>query len=174
MPLRDLREVRDRRELREPDEPEVRLVHAKEDCRLGADRLLVVGRARSVRRSDLDEASAGPGEHVRDPEAVTDLDQLAARDEDVAPLGERGQCEQHRRRVVVHDERGLGPGQPAQDPGDVVLPGAARAGAEVVLEVRVAAADLAHAVESRFRERSPAEIRVHDDAGGVQRPPEPR
>ena len=174
MPLRDLRQVGDRRKLGEPDEPEVRLVHAKEDCRLGADRLLVVGGARSVRRSHLDEASAGPGEHVRDPEAVTDLDQLAARDEDVAPLGESGQREQHRSRVVVHDERRLGPGEPTEDRRDVVLPRATRAGAEVVLEVRVAAADLAHAVESRFRERGPAEIRVHDDAGGVQRPPEPR
>ena len=174
MPLRDLRQVCDRRQLGEADEPEVRLVHAQEDRSLGADRLLVVGRARPVRRSHFDQARTGSRQNVRNPETVADLDQLAARDQDVAPLGERGQGEQHRSGVVVDDERGFGSGQPAQDPGDVVLPGTAGPRAQVVLEVRVATADLAHPLEGRFGERSPAEVRVHDDPGGVEGPPEPR
>ena len=94
---------------------------------LGADRALVVRRARAVRRPDLDEARARAREHVGDAEAVADLDQLAARDDDLAALRERGEREQHRRRVVVDDERGLGAGQPAQDRRDVVLARAARA-----------------------------------------------
>ena len=90
----------------------------------------------------------------------------------LAALGERREREQHRRRVVVDDERGLGAGQPAQDRGDVVLARAARAGVEVVLEVRVAAADLAHALERRLGERRPAEVRVHDHAGRVEDAPQ--
>ena len=86
------------------------------------DRALVVGSARAVRRPDLDEAGAGAREHVGDAEAVADLDELAARDDDLASLGERGEGEQHGGRVVVHDERRLGAGQLAQmqrrgDPG---------------------------------------------------------
>ena len=81
---------------------------------LGADRALVVRDARAVRRPHLDEPRAGAGQHVRDAEAVADLDQLAARDDHLAPLGERGEREQHRGRVVVDDERGLGAGQVAQ------------------------------------------------------------
>ena len=81
----------------------------------GADGALVVGGARPVRRADLDEPRAGAGEHVGDAEAVADLDQLAARDDHLAALGERGEREQHRAGVVVDDERRLGAGQPAQD-----------------------------------------------------------
>ena len=139
-----------------------------------SDRLLVVGGSRAVRRPDLDEPRARARQDVRDPEAVADLDQLAARDEHVAALRERGQGQEHRSRVVVHDERRLGPGQPAQDARDVILPRAACPGAQVVLEVRVAAADLADALESRLGQRGTAEVRVHDDAGRVQCAAQPR
>ena len=124
---RDRGELRRARRLGEADDAEVRLVHAQQQRRVVADRALVVGRARAVRRPDLDEPRAGAREHVGDAEAVADLDQLAARDEHLASLGERGQREQHRGGVVVDDERGLGAGEPAQDRRDVVLPRAARA-----------------------------------------------
>jgi hypothetical protein len=73
-------------------------------------------RARSRRRacgsSSRPRRGARPsGEHVRDAEAVADLDQLAARDEHLAALGERGEREQDGRGVVVDDERRLGAGQ---------------------------------------------------------------
>ena len=83
---------------------------------------LVVGDTCAVRRADLDEACAGPRQHVGDAEAVADLDQFAARDEHLATLGESREREQHCPGVVVHDERALGAGQPAQDRGDVILP----------------------------------------------------
>ncbi len=149
-------------------------MHAQEQSRFRADRALVVGGARAVRRPHLDQACAGAGEHVGDPEAVADLDQLAARDDHFAALGERREREQHRGRVVVDDERRLGPGQPAQHARDVVLAGAATPGLRVVLEVRVAAPDFANALERRLRQRCAAEIRVHDDAGRVQRAPQTR
>ena len=102
------------RTLGEPDDAEVRLVHAQEDGGLRPDRPLVVGGACAVRRPDLDESRARAREHVGDPEAVADLDQLAARDDDLAPLRERREREQHGRCVVVDDERGVGPGQAAE------------------------------------------------------------
>ena len=89
-------------------------MHAQEQRRLRADRALVVGGARAVRRADLDEPRARAGEHVRDAEAAADLDQLAAGDEHLAPFRERGEREQHGGGVVVDDERGLGACDPAQ------------------------------------------------------------
>ena len=112
---RDRGELGERRLLGEADDAEVRLVHAQEQRRLGADRALVVGGARAVRRADLDEARARAREHVGDAEAVADLDQLAARDDHLAALRERGEREQHRGGVVVDDERRLRARQPAQD-----------------------------------------------------------
>ena len=80
--LRDPRELRESaRLLGEADDAEVRLVDAQQQRRLGADRPLVVGGARAVRRPDLDEPRARAGEDVGDPEPVADLDQLAARDD---------------------------------------------------------------------------------------------
>ncbi len=81
---RDRGELRELRALREADDAEVRLVDAQENSRLRPDRVLVVGSARAIRRSHLDEPRAGTRKHVGDPEAVSDLDQLAARDDDLA------------------------------------------------------------------------------------------
>ena len=147
---RDRRELVESRLLGEADDAEVRLVHAQQQRGVRPDRPLVVGGPGPVRRPDLDEARARASEHVRDAEAVADLDQLAARDDDLATLGERGEREQHRGGVVVDDDRRLGSGQPPQQRREVVLARAARAGGEVVLEVRVAA---------RVRERARARPR---------------
>ena len=150
-----------------PTHAEVRLVHAQQHGGVRAGRPLVVGGAGAVRRPHLDEAGARAREHVRDAEAVADLDQLAAGHEHLAAFGERREREQHGGRVVVDDERGLGARQPAEDPRDVILARAAPSLGEVVLEVRVAAADLVHAFERGRRERCATEIRVRDDAGRV-------
>jgi hypothetical protein len=167
-------ELVDRGKLGEPDDAEVGLVHAQEERSLRPDRALVVGGPGPVGRSDLDEPSARAGEDVRDPKPVADLDQLAARDEHVAPFGERRQCQEDRGGVVVDDQRGVRARQPPQQCGDVILPRAARAGGQVVLEVRVATADLADPLERGVGERRPPEIRVHDDPGRVQRPQQRR
>ena len=174
MALRDRREVGDRRLLGEADDAEVRLVHAQEHGRLGADRPLVVGGARPVRRAHLAQQRAGAREHVRDPEAVADLDQLAARDEHLAPLGQRRKREHDRGRVVVHDERALGTGQTPQDRRDVILSRAPPTGGKVVLEVRVAPPDLERPRERGLRERGAPEVRVDDHPGRVQGPPQAR
>ena len=97
-------------------------MHAEEERRLRPDRPLVVGGARAVRRSDLDEARARPREHVGDAEAVADLDELAARDDHLASFRERGEREQHGGGVVVDDERGLGARQAPEERREVILP----------------------------------------------------
>ena len=161
-----------RRLLGEADDAEVRLVHAQQHGGLGPDRALVVGGAGAIGRPDLAQPGARAREHVRDPEAVADLDQLAARDEHLPILGQRREREHHRRGVVVHDQRRLGAGQPPQDAGDVILPRAAAAGLQVVLEVRVAAPDLQRPFERGLRQRRPSEVRVHDHSCGIQRAPQ--
>ena len=66
------------------------------------DRARVVGPARAVRRADLDEPGAGLRDDVGDPEPAADLDQLPARDDDLAPRpGERRGREKHRGGAVV-------------------------------------------------------------------------
>ncbi len=142
--------------------------------RVRADRPLVVGRVRAVRRPDLDETRTRPRQHVRDAEAVADLDQLAARDDDFAPFCESREREEDRGRVVVDHQRGLCSRQAPEKTREMILARAARAGLEVVLEIGVAAADLRHASERGVRQRRAAEIRVHEDSGRVQDTPEGR
>ena len=118
---RDRCELGGLRLLGEADDAEVRLVDPQQEPGLRADRGLVVGGAGAVRGADLDQPGARAGEHFGNPEAVADLDQLASRDHHIAAFRERGEREQHGGRVVVDDERSLGPRQPAQDRGEVLL-----------------------------------------------------
>ena len=170
----NLGDLGERRSLGEPDDAEVRLVHTEQERGVRPDCALVVRGTRPVRRPDLDEPGAGPGEDVRNAEAVPDLDELPARDDDLAPLGERGEREQHGRGVVVHDESSFGAGQPAEQRRQVILPRSAFPPLEVVLEIRVPGTDLRDARERSVRERSAAEVRVHDDAGRIEDAPQHR
>ena len=147
-------------------------MHAQDEGGVGPERALVVGDTCAVRGADLDQPRSGAGEHLGDAEAVADLDQLATGDEHLPPLGEGGEREQDGGRVVVDDERGLGAGDPTEKPGEVILPRSARTAVEVVLEIRVAAADLRHALERGARERCAAEIGVDEDAGRVDHAPQ--
>ena len=148
-------------------------MHSEDRSRRVADRLLVVGEPRAVRRPDLDEPRARAREDVRDPEAVADLDQLAARDDHLAAFGESRQREENGRRVVVDHERGLGAGQVSKQRRDVILPRAAGAGGEVVLEIRVAAPDFDDPLQRLLCERGATQVRMNEDSGRVQRTPEP-
>ena len=149
-------------------------MHAKQDGGAVADRALVVLEPRAVRRADLDEAGSGAREHLGNPEAVADLDELTARDDNVAPFRERGNGEEDGGGVVVDDQRRLCAGEVAKQRCDVVLARAARAFLEVVLEIRVPARDLLDALEGAGRERGSAEVRVDDDSGRVENTPQPR
>ena len=47
-------------------------------------------------------------------------------------------------------------------------------GGEVVLEIRIGAAGVLHALQRGVRKRGPPEVRVHDHPGRVQHPPQRR
>src|SRR5262245_60437651 len=160
--------------LREADDPEVGLVHPKEHSGLGPDRLLVVGHARSVRRSHLDQTSTRARENVRYPEPVADLDQLAPRDDDLPPFRQGGERQQDRGGVVVDDECGLGAGEAPEQRAEMILSRSARTLLEVVLEVRVRAPRLDDTRDRGIGERRTPEIRVHEHPGGVQQASERR
>ena len=147
---------------------------AQDQCRVRPDRVLVVRSARPVRRPDLDEPRARAGEDVRDSKAVPDLDELAARDDDLPALGESRERKKDGGRVVVDDERRLGPRQARQEGRQMVLTRPTLAVGEVVLEVRVAGADLGDSLERGRGERRAAEIRVHEHSGRIQHPPQGR
>ena len=66
---------------------------------------------RAIRRSDLDETRATLPHDVGDSEAAADLDELAARNDRVAPVGERVEHEHERGGAVVHDQGVFGASQ---------------------------------------------------------------
>ena len=152
----------------EPEHAVVGGVHAQHGARLRPERLRVVGRARAVGRADLAQPRARALDDLGDAEAVADLDQLTARDDDLAPAGLRREREHERGGAVVDAERRLGAGQLADQRGDVILARAAPARREIELEIRVARGDRLHVRERGLGQRRPAEVRVQDDAGGVE------
>ena len=119
---------------REPDDREVRSVHLQKECRALGDRALVVAAVRLVGRPDLDERSAREREDLRETKAPADLDQLAARHDDLAAGGQLAQHQQHGGGIVVDRGRGLGTGQAAEPRRDVIVALAACAAIQIVFE----------------------------------------
>src|SRR6185369_1369382 len=97
----------DRRFRGEAGDGEVAAVHLEDGARVGTEGALVVGEVRAVRRADLAEARATLSHYFVHAEAAADLHQLAAREDRVAPVGDRVEGEHERRRAVVDDERVL-------------------------------------------------------------------
>ncbi len=92
----------------EPLHREVARVHLEQAAGVGADCSLVVGERRAVGRADLTKPGTRARDEVRQPEAVADLDHLAAADDHLAPRRERGRGEHERRRSVVDHQGRLG------------------------------------------------------------------
>jgi hypothetical protein len=153
-------------------------VRAQDDAGALAQRGGVVAQPGAVRGPDLDEARAGLRHHLGDAEAPADLDELPARDDDLAPRAGQGRGgQQHGGGAVVDREPGLRSRDLAQQPLDVRVARAPLAGGEVELEVRVALGRRRHRGAGARRQRSAPEVGVDDHAGGVehaaQRGPEP-
>ena len=128
-----------------------------------AERPLVVGDPRPVRRADLDEHRAARRDHLGDPEAATDLDELTSRHDDPAARpGERGGGEQHRTGAVVDRQRRLGSGQFDEQPLDVGVAAAPAPAAEVELEVGVPGRRPRDGLAGRAGKRRAAEVGVDD------------
>jgi hypothetical protein len=139
-----------------------------------SDRRLVVGESGPVRGAHLAEDRSSLDDDLGDAEPSADLDELGAGDDDLAARGEGGQDEQHRPRVVVDHDRVLGAAERRGKPPEVIVPGAAAPGLEVVLEVGVAGRDAGEALQGGRGERGAPEVRVHDDARGVDHATESR
>ena len=131
------RQLADRRLLDESVDAVVARVDLEHERDVGAGRSsapAVVGEARAVRRADVDELGAGLLHHLGDAEAAADLDALAAADGHVPAGGERGEHQEHGRRVVVDDEGVLGAAQPGEQLADGALARPALAGRQVELD----------------------------------------
>ena len=153
-------------------------MRAQDDAGALAQRRRVVAQPRAVRGPDLDQARAGLSDDLGDAEAAADLDELPARDDDLAPRPrQRRGGQQHGGGAVVDREPGLRAGHLAQQTLDVRVARAPLAGGQIELEVRVALGRRRHRGARARRQRSAPEVRVHHDARGVehapQRGPEP-
>jgi hypothetical protein len=115
------RELGDGRRLDEADHPVVGRVHLEDEGGVGPDGARVVRAAGPVGGSHLDQPAPGLGHDLGHPEAAADLDQLAARDDDLAAPGQGRQGEQHRGRVVVDDEAGFGTARPGEQRAGVLV-----------------------------------------------------
>ena len=124
------------------------------------DGALVVERVRAVGRPHLHQAGARLDHHLGHAEAASDLDQLAARDDDAPVARQGGQHEEHGGCSVVHDEGGLGSGGPGQERCRAPLSRAAAPCSQVELEVGVRR--LLGVGQWR-----PAQVGVQQHAGGI-------
>ena len=163
------RQLGDRDRRGEALDAEVARVHLEDAAGVGADRGRVVGEGGAVRRADLTQPRAGARDQVGQPEPVADLDHLAAADDDLATGGQRGRGEHQRGRAVVDDERGLGLGHRREERGAWCPgpgPSAGRWPRSSSTSTVPAAAD--HRLDRGGRQRRPAEVGVHHDAGRVE------
>jgi hypothetical protein len=164
------RELGDRHGRRETGDQEVRGVHLQHERGLVVDRSGVVREPHPVRRTHLAEARTHRLQQLGDPEAVADLDQLPARHHDGATrrerAGDQGEC----RGPVVDDVHapGVGHGGGERCHRGTAAPAAA-AGGEVELHVGRARRH-SERVHGGRRQRGPAEVGVHEHAGGVDDP----
>src|SRR5206468_10317250 len=104
-----------------------------------AQRTRVVLEVRAIGGADLDQPRAALSHYLGDPEAPADLDELAARDDGVAAVGERVERENECRGAIVDHDRVAGAGELAQQRRTVHIPRAAAAAVDVVLDLREAA-----------------------------------
>src|SRR2546426_3608704 len=129
--------------------------------------LRVVLKVRPVRRPDLAQDGATAPHDVGDPELATDLDQLAARDDDLTTVGERLERQEDGGGVVVDDERVFGTCEAREEPFHVAVARAPLLGCEIQLEIRVGSADGREPLQGeRTHERTP-QVRVEHDAGRI-------
>ena len=122
----------------------------------------------AVGGADFDQFGAGAAHDLGHAEGAADLDQFAARDDRLAPLGERIEHEQNRGGVVVDHGGVLGAGQFAQQIANEIVAVAAMAGAEIEFERNRVAHRHLRRLDRGFRPQRAAEIGVQHGAGEVE------
>ena len=138
---------------------------------VGADRGGIVLEMGAVGGADLDQPAAGAGHDVGDAEGAADLDELAARDDDLAAGGQRRQHQQHGGGVVVDRGRGLGAGQAMQPGRDVIVALAAAAAREIVFQRGRRAHGRDRGLDRLLGQKRAAEIGVQHGAGEIEDAP---
>ena len=133
---------------------------AQQQARTVGDGGAVVVDVGAVGGADFAQDRAGAGHDVGDAEAVADLDQFAAGDDDFAAGGQFVEREKDGGGVVVDGDR-RGAEEPFEQAGEVHVAFAAAAGGEIVFQVGVARGERGGA------ERRASQVGVQDDAGGV-------
>ncbi len=101
---------------------------------VGADRGSEIAEMGTVGGADLAQPCPRARHDVGQTERPADLDQLAARDNRLAAVGQRIQRQHQGGGIVVDGERRLGPGQPDEPARDMIVALAAPAGLGVVFE----------------------------------------
>ena len=150
--------------LRESLDPEVRGVHPQDQGGRRSGGRRIVGHARAIRGANLAEQRARLRHHIGHTETAADLHEFTPGDEHLAAAPERREQQQHRRRVVVHDDSRLGSRQRREQSLRMDRSRSPRARRQVVLERRVAAGHIHHALQGRLRQRRAPEVGVHDHA----------
>ncbi len=154
--------------LGETDDREIGLMDLQEKPSLGRDGRFIVGKAGAVGRSDFDDPRTGLTHHIRDPETSSDFNQFPARNNHFATLGDRGQGQENRGRIVIDDHRGLGTGELREQTDQRRVSATALSLFHVVLEIGIAGRNFQDPVRSRSGERSATEIRMQHDSGAVE------
>ena len=143
-------------------------VDLQDQRRLGTDRGGEIAQMGAVGGTDLAQPRAGALHDVGQAERAADLDQLAARDDRLAPGRQRVQCQHQRAGIVVDRERRLGAGQAHEPGGDMVVALAAPAAVEIVFQRRRRLHRLGRRSNRLLRQRRAAEIGMQHGAGQVE------
>src|SRR5579872_3576190 len=132
-------------------------MHAQQQPCALSDCFLVVGDASAIRRANFAQLRARLGHHVRNAERSTDLDQLTARDYDLAALRQSVEREKDGRSIVVDDYGGdvwpVCRQELAEQPIDMNVALAAFAGRNIKLQVGILRGCLADVAYCCFPKR---------------------
>ena len=127
----------------------------------------IVRGAGLVGRADLAQRRAAGGHDLRHTKAAADLDQLAARNDDLAAGGQRREEQQHGGGVVVDDQSAFRTGQSAEEFFDMGIARAASAAFHIVFKGRIVPRGVRRGFGRASAQTGAAEIRMEHDAGCV-------
>jgi len=162
--------------LGEADNLKVGAVDPQQQLHAIGNGALIIADPRPVSRANFAQNRARLRHHVGNAKRAADLDQLAARDDNLAAFRQRVQRQQHGGGIIVdNDGRDLAAGHIQQLREELVQVGvafAALTGGKVELQVGIALRNFGHVPQCLCAQRRAAQIRVQDDAGSVDHRPQ--
>ena len=123
----------------------------------------IVLEAGPVRRADVDESGAALFHDLGNPKRTSDLHALSAAHCHRAAAAQSRDHEQDGGGIVVDHECGLGADQSRDEQRCTPVSGSPPSGGEIEF-------DRVGAIRDVHRHRSPAQVRVQDDSGGIDDP----